>query len=287
MLSQSLSLLPILVLVFAGSTIFIWFAVHAGVGFWARFETIFTQNTSDELQRLFVFADAHKILYSYILSVVCIPLFMFYFFDSVFLFCVALVTLIYLPKKIIVWLQNRRDREISDILPDILDQVSGSMLAGSTFTNAVQNMVDQNNGPIKQEFSLMLREVRMGTGLEDALDNLAERVKSEDMDIVVSAATIARDVGGNLAETLSRLAESLRKKNEMEKKIKALTAQGILQGWVVSLLPFAILGALTFIEPEAVDSMFSSALGWLFLFVIIVLELLGGLFIRKIVRIDV
>lgn len=133
----------------------------------------------------------------------------------------------------------------------------------------------------------MLREVRMGAGLEDALDNLAERVKSEDMDIVVSAATIARDVGGNLAETLSRLAESLRKKNEMEKKIKALTAQGILQGWVVSLLPFAILGALTFIEPEAVDSMFSSILGWLFLFVIIVLELMGGLFIRKIVRIDV
>lgn len=287
MLSQNFALLPILLLVFLGSTFFIWFSVQAGMRFWARFEAVFTQNTGDELQRLFVFVDTHKILYGYVLAVVCIPLFIFYFFDSVFLFCVALVTLIFLPKKFIVWLQKRRDREISDILPDILDQIAGSMIAGSTFSSAIQTMVDENNGPIKQEFSLMLREVRMGAGLEDALDNLAERVKSEDMDIVVSAATIARDVGGNLAETLSRLAESLRKKNEMEKKIKALTAQGILQGWVVSLLPFAILGALTFIEPEAVDSMFSSILGWLFLFVIIVLELMGGLFIRKIVRIDV
>lgn len=287
MLSQSIALLPILILVFSGSTVFIWFSVHAGIGFWARFESAFTQNTGDELQRLFVFADTQKILYGYVVAVVCVPLFVFYFFDSVFLFCAALITLIFLPKKYIGILQNRREREISDILPDILDQIAGSMLAGSTFTSAIQTMVDENSGPVKQEFSLMLREVRMGTGLEDALDNLAERVRSEDMDIVVSAATIARDVGGNLAETLSRLAESLRKKNEMEKKIKALTAQGILQGWVVSLLPFAILGALTFIEPEAVNSMFSSILGWLFLFVVVVLELIGGLFIRKIVRIDV
>ena len=252
------TVLPFMVLVFVGTTAFIWFTVTAGVGFWSRFEAVFTQTTSDQLQQLFVFTDSHRILYIYVSAVICIPLLIWYLFDSVFFFCVALVTLIFMPKKIISLLQARRLREKSDVLPDVLDQVAGSMVAGATFVNAIQTMVDENSGPVKQEFALMLREVRMGTGLEDALDNLAERVKSEDMDIVVSAATIARDVGGNLAETLSRLSVSLRRKNEMEKKIKALTSQGVLQGWVVSMLPFAILGALTFIEPESVQAMFLS-----------------------------
>lgn len=287
MLPNTLTLLPILLLVFFTSTALIWFGVHTGLGLWTRFEAVFIRNTSDELQRLFVFADPQKILYAYVTAVVLVPLAVLYFLDSAILCCTIILLLIFLPKKVISNLQSRRTREISEVLPDVLDQIAGSMLAGSTFIHSVQTMADENTGAIKQEFSLLLREIRMGTGLEDALDNLAERVKSEDMDMFVSAAMIAREVGGNLAETLSRLSISLRRKNEMEKKIKALTAQGILQGWVVSLLPFAILGALVFIEPEAVDSLFGSLLGWAFLFVIVVLELLGGLFIRKIVRIDV
>ena len=107
------------------------------------------------------------------------------------------------------------------------------------------------------------------------------------MDLVISAALIARDVGGNLAEIFTRLSGSLRKKQEMEGKINALTAQGVLQGWVVSMLPFGILFALHFIEPEAMEFLWNSILGWVFLALIILLELLGGFFISRIVRIDV
>ena len=287
MFANTITLLPILLLVFFASTALIWFGVNTGIGFWTKFEMVFTRNTSEELQRLFVFTDTRKILYTYVAAVILVPLAVLYLLNSIFLFVGAVFLLIFIPKKVISVLQHRRTKEISEVLPDVLDQIAGSMLAGATFIHAVKTMTDENSGAIKQEFSLMLREVRMGTGLEDALDNLAERVKSDDMDMFVSAAMIARDVGGNLAETLSRLSNSLRRKNEMEKKIKALTAQGILQGWVVSFLPFAILGALVFIEPDAIESLFNSILGWAFLFVIVVLELIGGLFIRKIVRIDV
>ncbi len=286
-MTNTFAMLPIMLLVLFATTAIIWVLVNRGMVYWGRFETVFTRNTGDVLQSLFVFTDARMILYAYVAAVVLIPIALLIILGSIFLFCLSVVILVFLPRKVIQFLQNRRNREITEVLPDVLDQISGSMLAGSTFVNAVQTMSDENSGAIKQEFSLMLREVRMGTSLEDALDNLAERVKSEDMDMVVSAAMIAREVGGNLAETLSRLSVSLRRKNEMEKKIKSLTAQGVMQGWVVSLLPFAILGALVFIEPEAVEKLFSSILGWAFLFVIIVLELIGGLFIRKIVRIDV
>ena len=123
--------------------------------------------------------------------------------------------------------------------------------------------------------------------LEEALDNLGERVGSEDMDLVVGAVLIARDVGGNLAETFSRLANTLRRKQDMEKKIKALTSQGVLQGWVVCALPFMMLVLLQFIEPDAVHAFWTSLLGWIFFGIVLILEILGGVFIRNIVRIDI
>jgi len=148
-------------------------------------------------------------------------------------------------------------------------------------------MVEEQAGPLGQEFGLLLREHRLGARMEEALDNLGERVQSEEMDLVISAALIAQDVGGNLAEILQRLSETIRRKLEMEGKIKSLTAQGVLQGHVVTALPFAILIVLTVIEPEAIRPMFHGLLGWCFLFVIVALQFVGGLLIRKIVRIEI
>ncbi len=90
-----------------------------------------------------------------------------------------------------------------------------------------------------------------------------------------------------MAETFFRLSHMLRRKIEMEGKIKALTSQGKLQGWVVAALPFGIIAALTVVEPEGIEPIFSTILGWGFLTVIIILELMGALMIRKIVSIDI
>ena len=152
---------------------------------------------------------------------------------------------------------------------------------------AMQSYVDEDTGPLGQEFSLLLREQRVGARLEDALDSLAERVQSEEMDLVVSAALIAHDIGGNLAEILLSLGETIRRKLEMEGKVASLTAQGRLQGFVVSALPFGILVPLTYFEPEATLPIFNSLLGWMFLTVIVVMVCIGGLIIRKIVNVDI
>ena len=148
-------------------------------------------------------------------------------------------------------------------------------------------MVEEQPGPLGQEFGLLLREQRVGARLEEALDNLGERVQSEEMDLVISATLIAQEVGGNLAEILHRLSETIRRKLEMEGKIRALTAQGILQGRVVTALPFVILLALLAIEPEATRPIFTGLLGWCFLGLIVVLQVVGALMIGRIVRIDV
>ena len=147
-------------------------------------------------------------------------------------------------------------KEIVESLPDVLAQVSGSMRSGSTLNSAIETMVNESKGPVGQEFALLLKEQKMGISQQDALENLGERINSEDVDLVVTAALIARDVGGNLAETFERLSIMLRKKIEMEGKIKALTSQGKLQGWVVSMLPLFFKD--TFMIPIALAGIFGA-----------------------------
>lgn len=275
------------------TVVFVSISLMAGVSLrlghvsWVRFESLFTDTADRQLKGLFLFANTKYVFAVFIGLLIGIPVMVFVLSESLVPAIFLVVVLAFAPRLIFTRLRKRRKASIDKILPDILDQLAGSLISGSTFVNAVQSMVDENEGPIKQEFSLFLRELRVGTRLEEALDNLGERVRSEDMDLVISAALIARDVGGNLAEIFTRLSTSLRRKQEMENKISALTAQGVLQGWVVGLLPFGILLALHFIEPEAMKVLWHSILGWVFLGLIVVMELIGGFFISRIVRIDI
>ena len=119
------------------------------------------------------------------------------------------------------------------------------------------------------------------------LENLGERVKSEDLALVLTAARIGRDVGGNIAEIFDRLSSTLRQKQSTEGKIEALTSQGKLQGWVVGMLPVGMIIVLYQMEPVAMKPLLTSLFGWMVLAVIVVLELLGIFMIRKIVAIDI
>ena len=246
-----------------------------------------TTTTESQLARLFLFADTRRLLVLYVLALVGVPLLLLLAGQSPLVVMIGVAAVLAAPRVVLKRLAERRRRAIERTLPDALAQVAGAMRAGSTFSGAVQSMVEEQTGPLGQEFGLLLREQRLGARLEEALDNLGERVQSEEMDLVISAALIAQEVGGNLAEILQRLSETIRRKLEMEGKIRALTAQGVIQGRVVTALPFMILGVLAMIEPEATRPMFSSLLGWCFLLVIIVLQIVGSLAIGKIVRIPI
>jgi tight adherence protein B len=109
----------------------------------------------------------------------------------------------------------------------------------------------------------------------------------DDLRLFTAAVRIAGDSGGNLAETLERLADTIRRKLTVEGKIQALTAQGRLQGWIMSLLPVAVAAALFAIEPEAMEPLVATWQGWIVCGVIAVLELAGMVFIRRIMDIDI
>ncbi|MBX2885451.1 MAG: type II secretion system F family protein [Granulosicoccus sp.] len=198
-----------------------------------------------------------------------------------------IVLMLLLPGWFFKYLHIRRIRKINQALPDSLSQIAASMRAGSTFQIALQSLVDHTNGALEQEFETVLKECRVGVRMEDALVNMTQRTDSEEIELVVSAVTIAQELGGNLSDVLQGLSDTLRRKIEMEGKIQTLTAQGRLQGKLVSALPLFILLVLSVLEPAITMPIFGGLLGWLVLAIMFLLSIAAGLSVRKIVRIDI
>ena len=277
----------VLFLLFFGITAIAWMILSGVVKGYSKYERNFTEEADTKLESLFLFLDSKIIFIINIALLVIVPISLYVIYENLFYVLVSLALLATLPRITLHFMEKRRKEAINIVLPDSLAQIAGAMRAGATFQTALETMTQETKGPISQEFALLLKEQRLGKTLDESLDNLAERIQTEEMDLVVTATQISRSVGGNLAEIFQRLSVTLRKKMEMEGKIKALTAQGKLQGWVVALLPFGIIAALFFIEPEGIRPIFTSILGWVFLGVMLMLEILGGLMIRKIVNIDI
>ncbi len=280
--------LPLLLaLLFVALTICVWTVLRLGSLGYGRYQSGFTNRAEDSFEQLFLFIDSRKLFLSNVGLLLVLPLTVYFVFGSWLYVVLVVIGIFALPKYLLKMMEARRRAAINAALPDALAQVAGAMRAGATFLNAIESMVEETSGPISQEFSLMLREQRMGLTLSDALENVAERVQTEEMDLLITATQISRELGGNLSEIFERLSITLRRKMEMEGKIDALTSQGKMQGWVVGLLPFFIILALTLIEPESMKPIYTSLLGWCFLAVILTMEVLGGVMIRKIVNIDV
>jgi len=122
---------------------------------------------------------------------------------------------------------------------------------------------------------------------DTAMKHMEERLPMQDFILVVAALRISREIGGNLAEILETLAETLRRKQQMEGKINSLTAQGKMQGLIITLLPIFLLVILAKMEPDSMAPMFNTLAGWATLAVIAVMEVIGYFAIQKIVTIDV
>ncbi len=280
-----MTLWPTILLIFASVSLFCsWLSMRIG-RLWVERGELWVQAADLQLQTLFLFTDVKRWLIGYAAVLLLLPLGIGWWSGSLLLTSLVTIVLIWLPRQVITIMIRRRRTEITQALPGTLSQVAGAMRAGSTFVTAIQTTVSEHQGPLAQELSLFLREQRMGHSVADALQHLSRRVNTEEMELVVSATVVAQSVGGNLAEILQRLADGLRDKIELEAKIRALTAQGVLQGRLVSLLPLLLLGALLYLEPAATWPIFTSVLGWCFLFVIVCLLLAGSVVIRQIVSI--
>lgn len=262
-------------------------AVQAGDRFMTRYRASFMDQARLNLADMFLFVNEGVLFSGYALAVVCIPVLLWLLAGNLVLPIVALVLLATVPRHAYRLLRQRRINKIQQQLPDGLMMLSSSLRAGVGFNPALETLAKDGVPPLAQELSLILREQHMGVRTEEALENFARRVPLPDVKLFVAAVSISREVGGNLAETLATLAETLRRKLMMEGKVKALTSQGKLQGIVMALLPVGIGGFLYFAYPETMGNLFNEPIGWGLLAVCSILEFIGYKFCQKIMAIDI
>ncbi|MSQ66180.1 MAG: secretion system protein F [Limnohabitans sp.] len=240
-----------------------------------------------DLAEMFIFIDP-KVLFKYSVgALVVVPAVLLLLLDNPLVAGVSGVVVAFMPRYLLNYTKKRRTELFEKQLPDALLMVSGGMRAGASLMVALESMVKEQKPPLAQEFDLMLREQRLGVDFDSALSNMEKRMPLPDFVLLVAAMRITREVGGNFAEILESLSHTLSRKHEMEGKIKALTAQGKLQGIVMALLPVFLLGILTMMEPEAMAPLYNTLYGWGVLLVVSIMITIGYLGIRKIVNIDV
>lgn len=280
-------MLPLALAVFLCVSLAGFLLARASVVFWGRYQETFTEQARFNLADLFLFMDTRGLFRLNIVAMVLVPALLWLVTGNLLLAVATLVLIVVLPKKVYALLRQRRIDKIQQQLPDGLMMVAGSMRAGLGFTPALESLARDVEPPLAQEFALVLREQRMGVKLDDALQHFNNRVPVQDVTLFVSAVGISREVGGNLAESLASLAETLRRRLIMEGKVKSLTAQGRLQGIVMAMMPVGLIGFLSFAYPDTMHAMYHTPMGWVVIGIAAVMEYLGYRMCRKIMSIDI
>ncbi len=185
------------------------------------------------------------------------------------------------------WLDSRRRAKFNEQLPDALATMSNALRAGFSLSQAFDCVVEQGEKPMSEEFSILQQQLRIGMNFEDALESMSDRVGSDDLTLVTTAILISRKTGGNVTEIFDKIAETIRGRMKIERKVKTLTAQGRMQGMVVSAMPVFLGIAITIIKPNLMLPFLGSIKGVVCVLVMTVLIVAGWLMIRKITKIDV
>lgn len=181
---------------------------------------------------------------------------------------------------------RRRRTAFTEQLGDCLSTVANALRAGYSFQQAMEVVAQEMEPPISQEFAEVNREVSMSVPLETALEAMNQRVGSGDFDLVVTSVLIQREVGGNLAQILDTIGDTIQERIRMKREILALTAQGRLSAWILILLPFVLGTFMYFFNREQILLLFTEPVGQVAVAVTFVLEIIGYIVIQRIVNIE-
>ena len=184
----------------------------------------------------------------------------------------------------VVWLRARKRLKAFEAqLPDLLITLAASLKAGHSFRQGIQTVVDEGQEPASKELKRVLTEARLGRPMDDALGEMAARLGSKNFDFVITAVTIQRQVGGSLASLFDMAADTVRSRQQFQRKIKGLTAMGRLSAYVLIALPFFVAAGITLLNSIYMDPLYHSSIGHKLIFAGLVMMAFGSLVLKKIV----
>lgn len=244
------------------------------------------------LDLMFIVSDRKKLTISLLLCSFGIgSIFFILFWPNILLgglFGIAFTILGWIvPKMVVKNLYEKRCNQFVNQMVDGMTIMSNGISSGLSVPQSMERVVENLKNPIAQEFNLALSQMRLGMSLEETLLELGERVPRPDVQMFVTAVNILKETGGNLAETFQTITITIRERQKIEKKIQALTAQGVTQGVIITLVPFFLMIVLFAIQPDYIMPMFTTTMGIIFLFAMFTLQIIGAIAIKKVVTIRV
>ena len=192
-----------------------------------------------------------------------------------------------IPYMIVRHRRNKRMYKFEEMLPEAIDLLGRAIRAGHPLSAGLKMVADETTEPIQSEFRRTHEENRFGLPFDDALLAMADRVNIVDVRILVTAILIQREVGGNLAEVLDNLANVIRVRFTIRRQLRVYTAQGRFSGYVLAVLPIAVGAAIYSLNPSYIRLLFTDPFGKLMLMTAVVFQIVGFLWIRKIVDIEI
>ena len=211
----------------------------------------------------------------------------FFLSKSPVLGAISVVTIPIGTRMLIRYLATRTRRRFEDQLPDNLQVVASALRAGHSFIAALTVMVKDAPQPSQKEFRRVVQDEQLGISVEQSLEVVYERMRCEDVIYIGLIATLQRDTGGNTAEVLDKVVETMRERGKLRRLVRTLTAQGRLGGWIVTALPLVMVTFLVTLRPGYLTPLTDKVIGWVLLIIAALMVALGAYCIRRIVDIKV
>lgn len=200
---------------------------------------------------------------------------------------IAAVLVLALPNAVINYLEAKRRRRLERQIVDGITSLASGVRAGLTLVQSFQLLVQNSTGPIKQEFTHLLREYELGVDLNQAMVNASNRIGSSHYRLLFAAIAAHRTRGGDVSQSLDRITDSIREIQRLEGKLQTLTAQGRNQAWMMAGMAIVVMIILYFIDSEGMTQVLMRDSGRLILLIAGLFVLAGFLWIRKIMSVDV
>lgn len=233
------------------------------------------KEAESRLDEMFISIPGKKLLLFYALSPIVFGIAGFIFFNQAPPAIVSAAIGFVVPALAIRVIAIKRKKKFQEQLLDALMILSSSLKSGLSFLQAIDVLVDEMPAPINQEFSLVLRENKMGASLEDSLVRLNKRMALEELELMINSILVARETGGDLTKVFNRLATTIRDNQKVKAHIKTLTLQGRIQGIVMSALPVLFAAWIGTTQKGHFDVMFTTELGRKLLYAAVFLQLIG------------
>jgi tight adherence protein B len=251
---------------------------------WCKYRDTLNTDAETQLAEMFVFIDLSLFWPLLVALGVSLGFLVWLLSDSVAVSAVVALGVLTVPRAALAKARVARATRLDRQLPDALRMIAGSLAAGASFSSALNAIARDLYPPLSQELSLVLREQRVGIPLQDALNNFRLRVDTDSVAQVTTLLRVGVESGGSLSALVDRLASSLEAQQHMELKVDMLTTQGKMQAVVIGVLPVLLLVVLWWIDSAAMHLALSTNAGRAVLVLIVMLEVLGVVWLRAVLR---